>query len=72
MAAGTLSASAVLSTEIKTKDTWCAMLADYPQGEIPNTIQSHDKVITLEVPVDREVEIADDIRWIILQSLPRH
>ena len=29
------------------------------------------EVLTFETPVDREVEIADDIRWIILQSLPR-
>lgn len=28
------------------------------------------EVLTLETPVDREVEIADDIRWIVLQSLP--
>lgn len=28
-------------------------------------------VITLEAPVDREVELADDVRWIVLQSLPR-
>ena len=27
------------------------------------------EVITLEVPPNREVEIADDIRWIVLQSL---
>jgi len=35
MAAGTLSASVVLSTEIKTKDTWCAVLADYPSRGDP-------------------------------------
>ena len=29
------------------------------------------EVLTLETPTDREVEIADDIRWIVLQSLPR-
>lgn len=29
------------------------------------------EVLTFETPVDREVEVADDIRWIILQSLPR-
>ncbi|MEK7480580.1 MAG: NlpC/P60 family protein [Patescibacteria group bacterium] len=33
---------------------------------IPKDIE----VLTLETPVDREVEVADDIRWIILQSLP--
>jgi len=27
-------------------------------------------VLTLEIPEDRDIEIADDIRWIILQSLP--
>lgn len=27
--------------------------------------------ITLEIPVGRDVETADDIRWIILQSLPK-
>ena len=35
MAAGTLSASVVLSTEIKTKDTWCAVLEDYPSRGDP-------------------------------------
>lgn len=29
------------------------------------------EVLTLEVPAGREVEIADDIRWIVLQSLGR-
>ena len=29
------------------------------------------EVLTFETPVDREVEVADDVRWIILQSLPR-
>jgi len=29
------------------------------------------KVLTLETPSDREVEVADDIRWIVLQSLPK-
>jgi len=29
------------------------------------------EVLTFETPLDREVEIADDIRWIILQSLPK-
>ena len=29
------------------------------------------EVITLETPLNREIEIADDIRWIILQSLPK-
>ena len=28
-------------------------------------------VLTLEIPSCREVEVADDLRWIILQSLPR-
>lgn len=28
-------------------------------------------VLTLETPTDREVETADDIRWIVLQSLPK-
>ncbi len=27
-------------------------------------------IVTLETPPDREVETADDIRWIVLQSLP--
>lgn len=30
------------------------------------------EVLTLETPADREVEIADDIRWIVLQSLPKN
>lgn len=30
------------------------------------------EVITLQIPVDVEVETADDIRWIILQSLPKN
>jgi cell wall-associated NlpC family hydrolase len=29
------------------------------------------EVLTFETPTDRDVEIAADIRWIILQSLPR-
>lgn len=29
------------------------------------------EVLTFETPVDREVEIADDIKWIVLQSLPK-
>lgn len=29
------------------------------------------EVLTLETPTNREVEIADDIKWIILQSLPK-
>ena len=28
------------------------------------------EVLTLETPLNREVEIADDMRWIVLQSLP--
>lgn len=28
------------------------------------------EVLTLETPPNREIEIADDIRWVILQSLP--
>jgi len=28
-------------------------------------------VLTLETPTDREVEIADDLRWIVLQSFPK-
>lgn len=32
-------------------------------------IPKDKEVITLEVPIEREVEIADDIRWIVLQSL---
>ncbi len=28
-------------------------------------------VFTLETPLDREVEIADDLRWIVLQLLPK-
>ncbi len=33
---------------------------------LPNGIET----ITFETPLNREVEISDDIRWIILQSLP--
>ncbi len=29
------------------------------------------EVLTFETPLNREVEVADDIRWIILQSLPK-
>lgn len=29
------------------------------------------EVLTLKTPAEREVEIADDIRWIVLQSLPK-
>ena len=35
---------------------------------IPKDIE----VLTFETPVDRAVEIADDIRWIVLQSLPKN
>jgi peptidoglycan endopeptidase LytE len=28
-------------------------------------------ILTIETPPDREVEIADDLRWIVLQSLPK-
>lgn len=33
-------------------------------------IQKDREVLTLETPADREVETADDIMWIIFQSLP--
>lgn len=32
-------------------------------------IQKNRKIITLETPVGREIETADDIRWVVLQSL---
>ncbi|MCC7160448.1 C40 family peptidase [Candidatus Nomurabacteria bacterium] len=35
-------------------------------------IPKNAEVLTLETPADREVEIADDIRWIVLQSLPKN
>ena len=34
-------------------------------------IPKYREVTILETPVGREVEIADDIRWIVLQSLPK-
>ena len=34
-------------------------------------IPKNCEITTLETPVGREVEIADDIRWIVLQSLPK-
>jgi len=34
-------------------------------------IPKNVRVLTFETPSNREVEIADDIRWIILQSLPK-
>lgn len=34
---------------------------------VPKSVE----VLTLETPLNREVEIADDIKWIILQSLPQ-
>ncbi|HEY4512086.1 MAG TPA: NlpC/P60 family protein [Candidatus Paceibacterota bacterium] len=34
-------------------------------------IPKRSRVLTLSAPPDRQVESADDIRWIILQSLPR-
>lgn len=34
-------------------------------------IQKDIIILTLETPPDREVEIADDLRWIVLQSLPK-
>lgn len=35
-------------------------------------IPKDQTVVTLQTPVNREVEMADDVRWIILQSLPKH
>jgi len=29
------------------------------------------EILTFETPLNREIEIADDIRWVILQSLPK-
>jgi len=34
-------------------------------------VPKNAEVLTLETPASREVEIADDIRWIALQSLPK-
>jgi len=34
-------------------------------------IPKYREITTLETPIGREVEIADDIRWIVLQSLPK-
>ena len=34
-------------------------------------IPKDHEVITFETPPDREIEIADDFRWILLQSLPK-
>jgi len=34
-------------------------------------IPKNVKVLTFETPLNRDVEIADDMRWIVLQSLPR-
>jgi hypothetical protein len=34
-------------------------------------IPKHREITTLETPLGREVETADDIKWIVLQSLPR-
>lgn len=34
-------------------------------------VPKNQEVLTLETPTDREIEIADDIRWIVLQSLPK-
>jgi hypothetical protein len=34
-------------------------------------IPKDEKILTLKTPQDREVEIADDLRWIVLQSLPK-
>lgn len=34
-------------------------------------IPTDAEVLTFETPLNREVEVADDIRWIILQSLPK-
>jgi len=33
-------------------------------------IPKNTDVLTLQTPVGREVEIADDVRWIVLQSIP--
>lgn len=34
-------------------------------------VPTGQNILTLETPIDREVEIADDLRWIILQSLSK-
>ncbi|MDO8663412.1 MAG: NlpC/P60 family protein [Candidatus Wildermuthbacteria bacterium] len=34
-------------------------------------IPKNREIFTLETPTDREVESADDIKWIVLQSLPK-
>lgn len=34
-------------------------------------IKKEDWVITLEIPPNRDVELENDIRWIVLQSLPQ-
>ena len=39
--------------------------------DVRRYIPKHREIIILETPIDREVEIADDIRWIVLQSLPK-
>lgn len=33
-------------------------------------LPNNHEVLTFETPKDREVEVADDIKWIVLQSLP--
>jgi len=35
-------------------------------------IPKGEDVLTFETPPEREIETADDIRWIILQSIPKH
>jgi len=39
--------------------------------DIRRIIPHPERVITLRVPLRREVETSDDVRWIVLQHLPR-
>ncbi len=34
-------------------------------------VSQDQRILTLETPIHREIETADDIRWIIMQSLPK-
>ncbi|MEY4745059.1 MAG: hypothetical protein RL272_1004 [Candidatus Parcubacteria bacterium] len=48
-----------------------SLTADGACRGIRRIIPSGHRVLTLACPMHREVETSDDIRWIILQSLPR-
>lgn len=46
-------------------------LRKYSFRVVRRIFHSNQTVITLSTPIEREVEFSDDIRWLILQTLPK-